>query len=89
MSRGKNKKSMQTELFDDDGASQTSSPSSVMEYDDDTHARRVSKRHWGLKEQREFRKDNSQQLKEIREEINKNNTRIEVAERRIDATETW
>ena len=42
-----------------------------------------------LKELREFRKDNSQQLKDIREEINKNNTRIEEAERRIDVTETW
>ena len=59
-----------------------------------THILEVCQRDTGelgliLKEQREFRKDNSQQLKDIREEINKNNTRIEEAERRIDVTETW
>jgi CHASE3 domain sensor protein len=59
-----------------------------------THILEVCQRDTGelgliLKELREFRKDNSQQLKDIREEINKNNTRIEEAERRIDVTETW
>ena len=59
-----------------------------------THMLEVCQRDTGdlgliLKELREFRKDNSQQLKDIREEINKNNTRIEEAERRIDVTETW
>ena len=94
MPKGKNKKSMQAEILDGDGASQTSSPSSVMEDDDGTHTRlEVDRRETGdlgliLKELREFRKDNNQQLKEIREEINKTNTRIEEAERRIDATET-
>ncbi|KAK1899768.1 Pleckstrin like domain containing family A member 6 [Dissostichus eleginoides] len=42
-----------------------------------------------LKELREFRKDNGQQLKEIRKEINKTNTRIAEAEGQIEATETW
>lgn len=41
-----------------------------------------------LKELKEFRKDSIQQLKEIREEINKTNTRIEEAEKRIDRAET-
>ncbi|KAJ4939377.1 hypothetical protein JOQ06_028826 [Pogonophryne albipinna] len=41
-----------------------------------------------LKELREFRKDNGQQLKEIRKEINKTNNRIAEAEGRIEATET-
>lgn len=39
-----------------------------------------------LKELREFRKDS---MKEIREEINKTNMRIEEAEKRIDTAETW
>ena len=83
MPKGKNKKSMQAELFDGDGASQTSSPSSTIEDDDGMHAHlKVGQRETGdlgliLKELREFRKDNSQQLKEIREEMNKTNTRIE------------
>ena len=41
-----------------------------------------------LRELREFRKDNSQQLKGIREEIRKTNTRIEEAEKRIDTAES-
>ena len=41
-----------------------------------------------LKEIREFRKVNSQQLKEFCAEINKANTRIEEAEKRIDTAET-
>lgn len=83
MPRGKNKKSKQTELLDVERASQTSSPSSVMEDDDDTHtqlgAGQSETGDFGLilKELREFRKDSSQQLNAIREEINKSNTRIE------------
>lgn len=41
-----------------------------------------------LKELREFRKDNSQQLNDIHAEINKTNKRIEEAEERIDEVET-
>ena len=63
MPKWKNKKSMQTELFDGNGASQTTSPSSVMEDDDDTRSHlEVGQRETGdlgliLKELREFRKD--------------------------------
>ncbi|CAM4721062.1 unnamed protein product [Leuciscus chuanchicus] len=65
-----------------------------MEDDDDMHTQLgTGQRETGdfgliLKELREFRKDRSQQLNAIREEINKSNTRIEEAEKRIDATET-
>lgn len=95
MPRGKNKKLKQKELLDVEGASQTSSPSSVMEDDDDDTQSQLGagQSETGdlgliLKELREFRKDSSQQLNAIREEINKSNTRIEEAEKRIDATET-
>ncbi|KAK1880915.1 LINE-1 retrotransposable element ORF1 protein [Dissostichus eleginoides] len=93
MPRGKGKKLTQTELFDGDGASLASSASSVVG-DDDTPTH-LEEDQTGradmtliLKELREFRKDNGQQLKEICEEINKTNTRIAEAEGRIEATET-
>lgn len=41
-----------------------------------------------LRELREFRKDNGEQLKGIREDINKTNKRVEEAEERIKDTET-
>lgn len=41
-----------------------------------------------LKELREFRRDNGQQLKAIRDEINKTNTRVAETEERIEAAET-
>ncbi|KAK1891338.1 Calcium-dependent protein kinase 17 [Dissostichus eleginoides] len=83
---------MQTDLFDGDGASLASSASSVVG-DDDTPTH-LEEDQTGradmsliLKELREFRKDNGQQLKEICEEINKTNTRIAEAEGRIETTE--
>lgn len=90
----KNKRLMQTEFFDGDGTSQTSSTSSAMEDDANTHMHpEIGQRESVdlgliLKELREFREDNSQQLKVIREEINKTSARIEEAEKRIDETET-
>ena len=67
MPKGKNKKSKQTELLDVERASQTSSPSSAMEDDEDTHnvmqlgAGQSETGDFGLilKELREFRKDSS------------------------------
>ena len=41
-----------------------------------------------LKELREFRRDSTQQLSSIKEDINKMNKRVEEAEERIDAAET-
>uniref|UniRef100_A0A3Q2Y3G7 L1 transposable element RRM domain-containing protein n=1 Tax=Hippocampus comes TaxID=109280 RepID=A0A3Q2Y3G7_HIPCM len=90
----KNKRTMQTEFFDGDVASQTPSASSVLEEDADAHthlaAGQRESANMGLimKELREFREDNSQQLNVIREEINKTSARIEEAEKRINETET-
>lgn len=93
MPRGKSKKSTQMEFFDGEGegASRASSASSVRE-DDDKQMHPDKERERAdlsliLKELREFRKDNSEQLNGIREEITKTNTRIGEAEERIDAAE--
>lgn len=90
MPKGKHKKSMQSEVFGEDGDSQASS---VMEEEDKQigHDREhMDKVNFSiiLKEPRDYRKDNSQQLKGIREEINKTNSRIEEAELRIVKVET-
>ncbi len=78
MPRGKNsKKSIQCELYEGDVNDQTSPASSAMEDNDmpTDVGEQASKASLDLilKELREFRKDNSAQLKEIREEINKTN----------------
>ena len=80
------KKFMQLELIKRDEVSQELQASNGMEDTDSDHGReQMEEAGLGLilKELRVFRKDNSQQLKEIREEINKTNTRIEEAEKRI------
>lgn len=92
MPRGKiSRKSTQHELHEGDGDSQTSHASCAMddnEVQSDVEQADSASLGLILKELKEFRKDNSQQLKAIRDEITKTNKRIEEAEERIDAAET-
>lgn len=89
------KKSTQSELSERDGDDQTSPASSAMEDNDmltdegeEASNASLDLGQLILKELREFRKDNDEQLKGIREEINKTNTRVEEAEERIKDAET-
>lgn len=91
MPKYKLKKSMQLELTESDGVSQIPCASGEIEDTESDHSQKQMKEaglDFILKEQREFRKDNSQQLKEIREEINKTNISLEEVEKRINTAET-
>lgn len=93
MPRGKHgKKSMQYELLEGDGVDPTSPASSAMEDNDmlTDEGEQASNASLDLilREIREFRKDNGEQLKGIKEEINKTNKRVEEAEERIMNAET-
>ena len=90
MPRGKpNKKSMQYELHEGDGADPSSPASSAMEDNDMLTEEQASNVSLDLilRVIREFRKDNGEQLKGIKEEINKTK-RVEEAEERIMNVET-
>lgn len=86
------KKSTQSELHKGDGDNQTSFASSALEDNNmlTDEGEQVSNASLDLilRELREFRKDNGEQLKGIREDINKTNKRVEEAEERIKDTET-
>ncbi|KAI2643888.1 putative transposase element L1Md-A101/L1Md-A102/L1Md-A2 [Labeo rohita] len=86
------KKPTQSELHERDGDEHTSPASSAMEdndvlIDEGEQANNASL-DLILRELREFRKDNDAQLRGIREDINKTNTRVEEAEERIKDAET-
>ncbi|KAK1891150.1 IQ domain containing protein E [Dissostichus eleginoides] len=81
----------QSKNHDEEEIDQLSQASNSMGDDmqpDDTDPSRDAHFSLILKEQREFRKDSSQQLNGIKEDINKINKRMEEAEERIDAAET-
>lgn len=93
MPRGKiSKKSMQCELHEEDGIDPISPASSAMEDNDMLTDKGEQASNTSLdlirRELREFRKDNCEQLKGIKEEINKTNKRVEEAEERIVDAET-
>lgn len=88
MPKYKPKKSVQSELIEREEVSKAYQANNEMEDTESDHGQEQTiEVGLGLilKELKEFRKDSSQQLKEIREEINKTNTRIEEAEKRL----TW
>ena len=93
MPNRKTRMSVQSEWAKGDGTSRVYPASSIMEDSDtptDCDGEQTEKVDLSviLKELRDFRKDNSQQLKGIREDIFKTNTRIAEAEERIDTAET-